>query len=249
MNAAEILRAGTRIFSEAKDALADLFYPPHCAQCKVAVERGQLCQTCAGAAKRIHAPFCHTCSEPFDGALDDEFTCSNCAGRTLHFECAVSCYKCTGVVRDLIHQFKYNGHYYLRRTLASWLNEALEDTRLSFTRFDALVPVPLHPTRMREREFNQAEALAELVGKWRGLPVINALRRIRYTTTQTQFDREERMENLRNAFDLRQNTPMTGLRVLLIDDVFTTGSTVNECARVLRRAGAVNVCVMTVARG
>jgi ComF family protein len=242
MNAVGILRAGI-------EAITGLFYPPHCAQCGVALESGQLCKTCAGAAKRVRAPFCHTCSESFDGALEDEFTCANCAGRTLYFDCAVTSYRCTGVVRDLVHRFKYRGEFYLRRTLASWLNESLEDARLSFTRFDGLVPVPLHPTRLREREFNQSEALAELVGKWRGLPVMNVLRRERYTTTQTQLDREERMENLHNAFALRQNASMTGLRLLLVDDVFTTGSTVNECARVLRRAGAASVCVVTVARG
>jgi len=231
------------------NALSSLFYPPHCAQCGVALNEGQLCETCRKAAKRIRAPFCHTCSQPFDGALEDEFTCANCNGRRLYFDCAVSACRCTGIVRDLIHRFKYQHDYYLRRTLAAWLDETLDDGRLSTVRFDALVPVPLHPARWREREFNQAEALAELVGKRRKIPVRNLLRRARYTTTQTQFDREERMENLHNAFNLRQNTPMTGLRLLLVDDVFTTGSTVNECARVLRETGATTVCVVTVARG
>ncbi|MEA3187566.1 MAG: hypothetical protein QOD99_1396, partial [Chthoniobacter sp.] len=114
---------------------------------------------------------------------------------------------------------------------------------------DALVPVPLHHRRFREREFNQALALAQLAGAHAHLPVADCLRRIRYTTTQTRFDRFERMENLRNAFELRHNSHVRGQHLVLVDDVFTTGSTVDECARVLMKGGAASVRAITVARG
>jgi len=114
---------------------------------------------------------------------------------------------------------------------------------------DAIVPVPLHAARKRERGFNQAAVLAELLARKAGKPVVHALERIRYTSTQTQFDRNTRMENLRNAFRMRQNVPVRNLHLLLIDDVLTTGSTVDECARVLKQAGAASVRVATVARG
>ncbi len=136
----------------------------------------------------------------------------------------------------------------LRHTLADWLAEALDDPRIAGRSFDALVPVPLHHVRRREREFNQAEVLAELVAHKAGKPVWDALRRIRSTPTQTRLDRAERMENLSGAFVVRKPVQVRGRHLLLVDDVFTTGSTVEECSRVLLKAGAASVRVITVAR-
>jgi len=114
--------------------------------------------------------------------------------------------------------------------------------------FDVIVPVPLHPARRRERGFNQAELLARSLSRLTGLPVMLVLERVRYTTTQTAFDRTERMENLRNAFRLRPARNVRGSRVLLVDDVLTTGSTLSECARVLKESGASSVHAATAAR-
>jgi ComF family protein len=147
-----------------------------------------------------------------------------------------------------VHEFKYGHHRHLRYPLAAWLGETLADTRLRGRHFDLVVPVPLHPARQRERGFNQATLLAELLAREINLPLRPVLERIRYTTTQTAYDRSERMENLRNAFRLRKNRDVRGLHVLLIDDVLTTGSTLSECARVLKRAGAVSVHAATAAR-
>jgi len=108
--------------------------------------------------------------------------------------------------------------------------------------------VPLHATRQRERGFNQANLLAELLSAQTSISSKPVLERIRCTTTQTALDRSERMENLHNAFRLRKNADVRGLRVLLIDDVLTTGSTLSECARVLKRAGALSVHAATAAR-
>ena len=111
------------------------------------------------------------------------------------------------------------------------------------------MPVPLHPARKRERGFNQAELLALALHRHSGVPVENALQRTRYTTTQTQFDRSERMENLKGAFRLRRGSNVQDLRMLLVDDVLTTGSTLSECASVLKKAGALSVHAATAARG
>ena len=232
------------------DAALCALYPPHCAKCEADTASGvHLCRSCAGKAHRIESPFCQKCSEPFDGAIDGAFTCSNCGHLTRNFECAVSRYLSKGVVRDFIHRFKYNQHFYLRHPLADWLSETLVDERILSCGIDAFVPVPLHPARRRERNFNQAEVLARLIAPRAGKPVVQALRRDRYTTTQTRFDRHQRMENLRNAFSVRHNAPVQNRHLILVDDVFTTGSTVDECARVLREAGAASVRVVTVARG
>ena len=148
-----------------------------------------------------------------------------------------------------MHDFKYQGFLHLRQPLAAWLAETLDDPRLAGRRIDCIIPVPLHPARERERGFNQAEVLARLLGRQAHLPVRSLLQRIRYTTTQTQFDRAERMQNLAGAFRLRRGGVVRDLRVLLVDDVLTTGSTLSECAEVLKKAGAVSVHAATAARG
>jgi ComF family protein len=230
-------------------ALSSLFYPPTCVVCSGKTERQEyLCANCRSRAPRIHSPFCSKCSEPFAGAITQMFSCANCEHRVLHFDCAVASYRSRGVVRKLVHDFKYGRQRHLRYPVAEWLGETLDDPRLRGRRFDVIVPVPLHPARERERGFNQATLLAELLASKAALPLRAVLERIRYTTTQTAYDRAERMENLHDAFRLRKNRDVRELRVLLIDDVLTTGSTLSECARVLKAAGAISVHAATAAR-
>src|SRR6266545_3028567 len=234
---------------EGLGAIASLLYPPACTICSGMVAPGEyLCEECGAKAIRIAPPFCAKCSEPFEGAITSTFTCANCAHRTIHFDAAVAAYRGRGIVRDVIHEFKYNRQIHLRHVVARWLRAALDDERLRDYEFDVVVPVPLHPARQRERGFNQASLLAQLLSAHTSIPCKPVLKRIRYTTTQTALDRSERMENLHNAFRLRKNADVRGLRVLLIDDVLTTGSTLSECARVLKRVGARSVHAATAAR-
>ncbi len=234
------------------EAAAGLLYPSVCAGCQGPVMAGEdFCGRCAGKINGIEEPFCRVCSQPFEGEFPDGgFTCSNCHERKFAFECNVSARRHAGLVRDLVSRFKYQGEYYLRKPMGAWLAETwATDARLrAGPPVSALVPVPLHPRRRRERGFNQAEALCRTLGKRARLPVWNALRRVRYTETQTHLARDERLENLRGAFAPARWRPVAGAHLLLVDDVFTTGSTVDECTRVLRRAGAASVRVLTVAR-
>lgn len=235
---------------QAGNTLLNIVYPPHCALCLAETEPGDhLCGPCRQTASKIDAPFCYVCSEPFSGQIDGDFTCSRCQEREFSFECAITRYLHRGPVREFVHRFKYNRQYYLRLELGRWLGETLDDFRMTKQPIDAIVPVPLHSARKRERGFNQAAALARLLAQKAGKPMVHALQRVRYTSTQTQFDRHARMENLRNAFRMRQNVPVRNLHLLLVDDVLTTGSTVDECARILKQAGAGSVRVATVARG
>lgn len=230
--------------------LVSLFYPAACAGCGAAPETGEyLCARCEEEAPRLRAPFCDRCSQPFNGAITERFTCANCHDRELHFEAAISAYRSRGVVRKVMHDFKYGGQLHLRHLIGRWLCETLADPRLANGDFDCLVPVPLHPARERERGFNQAQLLAQSLGRASQRPVRPLLQRIRYTTTQTRFDRAERMENLAGAFRLRRSADVQECRVLLIDDVLTTGSTLSECASVLKKAGARSVHAATAARG
>ena len=135
------------------------------------------------------APFCETCSEPFEGSIQSAFTCANCAHRTIYFDAAVAAYRGRGIVREVIHQFKYARQIHLRHLVARWLRAALDDERLRDCNFDLIVPVPLHPTRERERGFNQASLLSELLSAQISICSQRVLERIRYTTTQTALDR------------------------------------------------------------
>jgi competence protein ComFC len=234
---------------ESLRAIGSLFYPALCAVCHAPVMRKDyICSDCLDKAQRIVPPFCAKCSEPFTGAIEGEFTCANCADRTLAFDAAVSAYRSRGVVRFIILQFKYNRQLHLRHPIADWLLEAMNDVRLRTRELDLVVPVPLHPARLRHRGFDQAELLARILALKIQVPLCLGLKRIRYTTTQTAFDRAERMENLRGAFRLRKKISVRGLQVLLVDDILTTGSTLSECARVLREAGAQAIYAVTAAR-
>lgn len=231
-------------------AAGTLLVPPCCAICGADTgPRVHLCARCAGDVRRIEAPRCERCSQPFDGAITDAFTCDNCGGREVHYECAVAPYLASGSVRELIHRFKYRSDMYLIRTLGAWIAEALSDPRIVSRPVDVFVPVPLHHVRFREREFNQAADLSAFLSRESDIPTRSLLRRVRYTTTQTRLSREERMENLRGAFQVRHTRHVSDRNIVLVDDVFTTGSTVEECSRVLLRAGAASVRVVTVARG
>jgi competence protein ComFC len=132
--------------------------------------------------------------------------------------------------------------------LTGWLAEGLDDPRLKGLHFDLLIPVPLHSLRKRDREFNQAEIFSKILARRSGIKYCAGIERTRRTGTQTALDRRRRMQNLRDAFRLRKNTDVTDKTVLLVDDIFTTGSTLDACSRVLLQAGAKSVRALTVAR-
>src|SRR5207237_8870632 len=176
-----------------------LLYPPVCTICGTSIRAGEyLCDQCEAKAVRISAPFCEKCSEPFDGSIKGPFTCANCAHRTIYFDAAVAAYRGRGIVRQIIHEFKYGHQVHLRHLVARWLCAAFDDERLRGRQFDIIVPVPLHSTRQRERGFNQASLLAELLTARVSIPCKPMLKRVRYTPTQTALDRPQRMEILHN---------------------------------------------------
>src|SRR6266446_527452 len=150
--------------------VASLLYPPSCTICSASVDLDEyLCGECEAKVCRIVPPFCAKCSEPFDGAITTTFSCANCAHRALYFDAAVAAYRSRGIARHVILNFKYGKQIHLRHLVGRWLIAAFDDSRLRDRRFDAIVPVPLHPARHRERGFNQAALLAERLGRHLGL--------------------------------------------------------------------------------
>ena len=186
---------------------------------------------------------------PYEGEITTHFECSNCRDMDLHFRFARSAVVADGVALEVIHRYKYQRALWFEPFLADLLLRATRP-KLQREDWDVIVPVPLHPARRREREFNQAERIAARFGEALGLPAnAQAIRRLEPTHTQTQLTREQRAANVRKAFALPGGNRLKDVRVIVLDDVLTTGATTSACARVLRQAGAADVCVWTVARG
>ena len=237
------------LLSRVGAALLSLFYPAHCAACGCRLpgegsKEGVICDECRKSILPPPAHCCPTCSHPMAGI----FLCPNCDGRRWHLSVIVAACRYEGIVRELIQRFKYGRDQSLICLLGDLLVTALEDPRIKGKEFDVIVPVPLHSLREREREFNQSELLASRLAKKLGIPVIRALKRTRATAPQAGFDRTRRMENLEGAFALKRAIP-SDATILLVDDVTTTGTTLDACAAILREEGASEVCAVTIARG
>jgi len=167
--------------------------------------------------------------------------------RKIHFVAAVAALRYQGLTQELLARYKYGRDQSLRAPLQQLIVKALQDKRLREINFDAVVPVPLYPVRERERGFNQALPLAKMVAKQKNVPLRLLLKRVAPTSFQAASGREKRLKNLTGAFALRSPVLLRG-NYLLVDDVLTTGATLDECAKVLLQAGAEGVWAMTLAR-
>ncbi len=231
-------------------AFLDVLFPPLCHLCKAPVpEAGplHLCAACLGAMTPITSPLCPVCGVPHwtEGGIDH--LCGRCMLAPPPFDGARGGLLYDGPLQELIHRHKYGHRAHLRRPLALLAVHHLTPFVRSVAP-DVIVPVPLHRMRLRERGFNQAVLMgAVLAREWR-LPLLrDTLRRVRPTVAQVTLSAQERRVNVRGAFAVADPARVTGRRILLVDDVSTTGSTVTECARVLKGAGATAVFVATVA--
>jgi len=233
------------------NSLLDWFYPPHCYHCGAMLSGTRnrfLCLACWRALirTRIGGAVCPVCGLPLD-AGEGETACVSCQLHAPNFDLARSIFPYAGPVGSLIVSYKFQGDFYLgprvlgKAIAKGWLPGEIEDA-------EAVVPVPLHPRRQRERGYNQALLLARVVARSMGRPLeARALRRERYTAQQTRLAARKRWDNVRGAFRAGRGD-LAGRCLLLIDDVMTTGATASECARVLKKAGAGKVLVLTLAR-
>jgi ComF family protein len=244
------------------ESLFTVLFPSDCRICGaplVRISRLPLCQECLDAMRPISGGVCTICGERLfssyafaDGA--GEARCGLCRRIEPVFARAAAYGSYESGLRELIHLLKYNGVRPAANVLGRMLAEAIATLEPGFAADSiAVVPVPLHRSKLRQRGFNQAELIARAAMKIRGYGGrlrlhAGALVRIRDTASQIGLTSHQRRENLRGAFRVAQPEAVNGREVLLVDDVFTTGSTVSECARVLRRAGATKVWVATVAR-
>jgi ComF family protein len=232
-------------------SLLDIIFPPVCPLCEEGLMDGILCADCRGGmlSKKIKGPFCAVCGIPFIGYGDVPEThkgrlCGRCITEKTPFKEARSAFAYEGAVLEAIHRFKYGGRVALAGYLGRLASEAAEFKATP----DVVVPVPLHRNRLRKRGFNQSLLIAREVAKKLRAPVdyIN-LKRVRATDPQINLRIKEREDNIKGAFVVKDDMAFRDKNVLLIDDVFTTGATIRECAKALNKAGA-EVYVLTLAR-
>lgn len=212
------------------DALVALVYPPQCPLCDSFSSRhSKPCDDCQRSLQKIEgAAHLHLLSRVW-------------------IDRCISCYPYEGSLREAIHRFKYEERF----DLLGFFADELARTSMACGEIDVICPVPMHPRRLRSRGYNPAALLADRLGQELGAGVYrNLLRRTRHTPCQMELARKERLINVKGSFaiDDKKAAKVDGRRLLVIDDVLTTGATVNECARVLKKNGAGHVVVLTIAR-
>ena len=219
-------------------ALTDFVYPPFCLLCESSLQHSEnnVCPQCWEALPKIQ-PAC------VDSRSISIITQQECC-----FDSSLAVWQYTEAAQQIVHLLKYNGYRQLAKSLGQAMGKAAKET-IEYAKSDCLIPVPLHRVKYREREFNQSLLLAEHASEIVKVPVqAKTMIRLCYTKPQAQLSALERHRNVGGAFALKKNVSVQGAHVVIVDDVITTGSTINECAKVLKEAGASQVMALTALR-
>ena len=243
-------RSVTDVARRAVCGLLDLLFPGACRVCGGSLHelsRIPVCAECLTKPEPMQTDYCcSACRMPFvsPAPLDEAGRCALCRLGVQGFDAAYTYGSYEGVLRQLVHLFKYGGVRPLSKVFGTWLALAMPREQ----RFDVVVPMPLHWRRKWQRGFNQSELLAQEIARRWNVPVRNLVRRRKATEIQAGLTNAKRRANVQGAFALRRGRRLDGLRILLVDDVLTTGATAAACARSLKRAGAKHVAVLALAR-
>ena len=239
----KLLKRSASIFK----TILDLVLPPVCYVCgRSCSSKYGLCEACLAKIKRIPPPYCPKCGRRI---TNNETICAECTLKDSHVEKAWACCYYENSIKECIHLFKYRGY--------AGLADIFRDIMVAFVRkngidktIDLIVPVPVHPAKKRERTYNHAEILARSLSKNLEIPMdVKNLKKIKWTRSQSELDKKKRSKNLRGTFLAVRKEAFSGKNVLLVDDVHTTGATVNECAKALLSAEANKVFSLALARG
>jgi ComF family protein len=237
-----------RLASTVIKGIIGLVYPPRCQVCGQGLDlfhKKVLCETCYNRIKVNTPPFCKKCGK--SGYYKNNL-CEGCQVKTYYFDASYSACSYEGVMRECIHNFKYNAGVTLERLFKNLMIEFAEKN-VDMRRFDLLISVPLHRVKHRERTFNQSQILASYLSKRFKISLSkNNLVRTRLCKPQITLPRDKRLEEVKDSFKIRKSYLLKNKSILLVDDVFTTGATVNECSKTLKEAGAGPVEVLTLAR-
>jgi competence protein ComFC len=227
----------------------NILYPLRCASCNKDLEtlnEFHVCGVCMSAIKPNPQPYCISCGH---NMRSGHGLCADCLRARPYFEKAYSACVYETALKELIHSFKYKQKVHLAPLFAKLMADFVKEHNDIMNGVDMITFVPLHPRRLWEREFNQSKVLALSLAKAWGISLADTLEKTRATRPQNELSRKERLTNLANAFRAKRSAALKDKKILLIDDVFTTGATVNECSKVLRASGAAGVRCLTLARG
>jgi competence protein ComFC len=229
----------------------DLIYPRFCVGCDTVVRdrENHICWDCFSSVDILSSPICSICGDPADGIIEHEYTCSWCVNRRPHFDRARSAVRYRGVVKDSLQAFKYNNQIHMVSDLAELLVSCVK-THYSDDEFDAVTVVPLDSKKQRQRSYNQSTLIGQKLASAIGVKCApECVCRTKAVRPQVELNARQRIMNVKGIFEVREQAWVKGRSFLLVDDVMTTGATVNELSKVLKGAGADRVCVATVARG
>jgi ComF family protein len=239
------------------DWVVDWLYPPRCRACGGRIHGRDVAYFCASCGKNIqlvYHPLCTVCGRPFPDASGEDHICGVCLARPPHFASARAwaCYPREELeeqpLRQVLQKFKYGRKVSLGKPLGLLMARGCQEF-VGECQVGLIIPVPLHPKRLRWRGFNQSVLLARQISRAYNIPMDPfVLQRSKETPAQTQLTEEERRRNVRAAFTLNPAKSIEGQKILLVDDVYTSGATVNECSRTLKRHGAKEIYVLTLAR-
>lgn len=230
----------------------NLIYPRFCVVCKSKLNPNNeynICLVCAASINLIKPPFCLKCGIGLEQLSRLRSNgCIECANKKYYFEQALSACKYTGIIKHCIHLFKYKHKRITGNILGDIVIKFMKDN-FSVKNIDIITAVPLHKHRLRERGFNQSEIVANKLSEYFKIQnSFNNLCRIKKTISQVTLSAQQRKTNITGAFICKYPEKFKNKRILLIDDIFTTGATLNECARMLKKSGAKNVTCLTIAR-
>lgn len=231
------------------NAAVDCIYPPRCSLCgRYGGDEEGICPDCLSQIHYIGKPLCIRCGKPFPHEFATDHFCGECLTGKRYFSKARAVGLYNGLFRKTLHRFKYQWNHCLATPLGTLMAKRMEYF-FSDAAYQCMVPVPLHPRRLRKRGFNQALVLARVLSRTCHIPLDrNNLVRTRWTQSQVGLSERERKDNVRGAFAVSQSARIARKVILLLDDIYTSGSTVDECSKVLIKAGARKVDVLTLAR-
>ncbi len=241
-----------QISSKIKSVVLDLIYPRNCINCSNAIEESEfnyICNDCKYQIFKVREPFCNRCGTPYYGLVENNHACPNCIELNPLFNSGRTLYLLKECGEKIIHDLKYNAGLYLISDIKSLIrNHTWVESYILNT---ILVPVPLHSRKLRERSFNQSQIIAEcFADSVKSAKIESLLTRIVDTPSQTNLSRKKRIKNVRKAFGIKNNTLIDPTKeYVIVDDVFTTGSTLNECSKTLRKSGAKKIKVLTFGHG
>jgi ComF family protein len=231
--------------------ISNVIFPPRCLACAEIFAEPQkqvFCRSCHEKIRYMTGSHCPVCGITYPDSPAQNHICGNCLEDKPYYSCARAVASFETILMEAIHQFKYGRNIFAGDALASFMAD-FSYPDFEFAEYSLFIPVPLHVKKLRERGFNQSLILANALSKKHEIPVnFSLLKRHKFTLTQTGLNKAEREKNIKGAFIVTDPEKIAGKSVILIDDVYTTGSTLNECAKTLIKARAEKVAVLTLTR-